>query len=395
MGFTELTAGVEDFTKGVISAWFRIPSSVLGADPSSRSRSTLAYTIPMMTSGRVQTLHDYEPNTANVATAGDAFPPPVFNSVTSYSLVASSSLDPCHIGVVVPLSGDPFLRFKFQMEEFAVQANVAWSVTGMTTFSLAEDPYTGPSDTSPGSGNQTVSTVDGTWIGTSAITDLSASINLISPEMFLVNSRQAITADEWHHLLLSFDLSPGCDTEAGHDTIVEATSSACKLWYAIDDVNYDGQDNLGPFFVDGGSDPNAILTNNAYSIAGSHHNMVGNREVPVATCSWSASPVPSASAALGFPVSSGFSDYNEVIEMADVQVFTGVSIDTSIEANRRAFVKNDGAGHISPASPKLAQTLLGKRPEILLRRGWASGTNDGTAGTFTKAGTINAFSPGP
>lgn len=281
------------------------------------------------------------------------------------------------------------------MEEFAVQSNIAWSVTGMTTYSLAEDPYTGPSDLSDGSGNESIVLESGGWIGTSSITDLSADLNLVAPERFFVDSRQPITADEWHHLLLSFDFSAGCSTESGHDTIDEGTSTACKLWYAIDDVSYDGQDNLGPFFVDDGDDPNAILTNNAYGVANGTHGLVGNREVPAATCEWSSSPVPSSSAAIGFPVSSGFSDFNEVIEMADIQVFTGVSIDTSIEANRRAFVKVDGAGHISPASPKLAQTLLGKRPEILLRKGWASGTNDGTAGTFTRTGTITSFSPGP
>lgn len=396
MGFTELAAGLEDFKKGVISLWFRVPSSVLGADPSSRgSRSTLPYTIPMMTLGRVQTLNDYQGDTTDVAVAGDEFPPPVYNSITSFSLASSSLLDPCHVGVVVPLSGDPFLRFNFRMEEFAVQSDIAWHVTTMTTYSLAEDPYTGPSDLSDGSGNESIVLESGGWIGTSSITDLSANLNLVAPEQFLVDSRHAITGDKWIHLLLSFDFSADCVTEAGHDTIDEGTSSACKLWYAIDDVNYDGQDNLGPFFVDDGDDPNAILTNNAYGIADSLVGLVGNRVVPASTCNWSSSPVPSSSAAIGFPVSSGFSDFNEVIEMADIQVFTGVSIDTSIEANRRAFVKNDGAGHISPASPKLAQTLLGKRPEILLRKGWASGTNDGTAGTFTKTGTISAFSPGP
>ena len=54
--------------------------------------------------------------------------------------------------------------------------------------------------------------------------------------------------------------------------------SACKFWYALDDVNYDGEDNLGPYFVEGGDDRNAILTENAYDVAdsetGIQHNLL-------------------------------------------------------------------------------------------------------------------------
>jgi hypothetical protein len=86
-------------------------------------------------------------------------------------------------------------------------------------------------------------------------------------------------------------------------------------------------------------------------------------------------------------------DATQKVEMAEMQVFTGVSLDTSITANRRAFIKDDG----TPANPAAAQALLGKAPDILLSdfKKWKAGTNAGTAGPFTATGTIKAYAKNP
>lgn len=167
-----------------------------------------------------------------------------------------------------------------------------------------------------------------------------------------------VTTDVWHHILVSFDFS----------------SNPGLYYCAFDDVNKTGA-ALWPAVENGSANVVNAADYSASSGSGFSGGALDTEGLPIA-----------------IPTSSGNSDWVYNLRMADIQVFTGVSIDTGVEANRRAFVTLDGR----PANPSLAASLLGKQPEILLRGSdWLIGRNTGTAGNFTKTGTLNPFDPGP
>jgi hypothetical protein len=245
------------------------------------------------------------------------------------------------------------------------------------------------------------------------------------PEYFqVVTKRGIITGDHWHHLLLSFDL-------AGYMSVGQPNpTSTCQLWYAIDDVDYRGADNLRPFRDTGdGMDDNNIVSNNVYTISGGAPGsaLYENQFVPPATGTYGPAIVPSSDAALGLPASAAYVDRIYAVEMAELQVFTGVSLDTKDEASRRAFITKDGtpadplkkpnppppvplpAGWVPPL--KGPQELLGKEADILLHGSgnWIAGNNTGKAiklneigkpsavpaENLVSTGSIVAYSPDP
>ena len=82
---------------------------------------------------------------------------------------------------------------------------------------------------------------------------------------------------------------------------------------------------------------------------------------------------------------------NSIVQIADFMMWTGVSLDTSVIANRRLFI--DAAGN--PVNPDVAIAALGT--PVYHFSGPASGiaTNLGSAGNPTKAGTVTDYTPGP
>jgi hypothetical protein len=105
-------------------------------------------------------------------------------------------------------------------------------------------------------------------------------------------------------------------------------------------------------------------------------------------------------------------------QMAELQVFTGISLDTNDVSQRRYFVDEDGKP-VPPdqkANPDTGKTSgsiegLGQRPDILLHRAsnWKKGKNTGTTGMdysakpprllfggqFSPLGSIQTVSPDP
>jgi hypothetical protein len=81
------------------------------------------------------------------------------------------------------------------------------------------------------------------------------------------------------------------------------------------------------------------------------------------------------------------------IEMAEFQMFTGISIDTSDLATRRLFLQNDG----TPADPSVSAGGLGQLQDVIFRNStdFIPGINSGNAGNFSPTGTINPYTPGP
>lgn len=166
-----------------------------------------------------------------------------------------------------------------------------------------------------------------------------------------------ITPDKWHHVLISFDMG------------------AKTIRTAVDDVSYPAQD----------------LT----------ESLTGLGDVVI----------PSAKYPVGIPATAAYTSDIYMVEMAELQIFTGVTLDPSDLVARRAFVDKDG----KPVSPKysidpktgqatadpesLPFLLLGKLPDIALCQSsghWINGVNLGSnTAVFKKTGTVKSYTPEP
>jgi hypothetical protein len=230
---------------------------------------------------------------------------------------------------------------------------------------------------------------------------------------------QEVTAEAWHQLLLSTDLSNPCRTAgvlgdgseipvAPPDTEGARTTGACKMWIAFDDVNLTGK-AMSCYWPTGHADRNAILPVNGYYVAGegaisgstTRDDCFGNNVTNVAIRQqpkFSYSPAAFAPGKVSFPAPAPFVTMDKHIELGECQIFTDVTVDTALMSVRRAFVTDSG----TPAPLKKARDLLGKDPEVLVHgsANWKSATNtgslagpDGSDGTVV--GRIEKFRPNP
>jgi hypothetical protein len=211
------------------------------------------------------------------------------------------------------------------------------------------------------------------------------------------------------------------------------------MWYAIDDKDYRGPENMGPNRdAPDGLGPNTILTENIYSLSGTFSdNFMGEPVPSPPSGSYAPGPIPTSGQAFGIPGTSAYVNDISWVELAEFQLFTGVMLDTGVESNRRAFIDyerndngipikdKDGQFTLIPVDPvgqpptdehpeglpAPAEKLLGKRPDILLHGSdrWINGENTGTtgvdydaeppqekpAGQFQPTGEIRAYTPDP
>lgn len=257
----------------------------------------------------------------------------------------------------------------------------------------------------------------------------------------------SISPDHWHHLLLSFDLTQVSakgqhlidDRPGGVVTPVDPvvgkegarTGSTIKIWVALDDKNLTKK-QLSVYWPDGYGDPNGILSVNGMMVAkavtssltetdhpaalcaGYHETTISTQELPT----YSYTPAALDLSNLGLPASSADAVRN--VEMAELQIFAGVTVNTGDTTVRRAFVGKDG----KPVSPTQKEEtdpvtkqvtkdsgsidLLGKWPEILLHgsANWKKGISTGqpdprrpgkkdNSQEFTPTGGIETYKPDP
>lgn len=238
------------------------------------------------------------------------------------------------------------------------------------------------------------------------MTDVSFAITE-EPETFGNNvsgGAPEVLVAEWNHLLISWKLgSPG------------------KMWCALNDENKTGNDL--PAMNDVSKDePNDqwSWTNWIYM----------DHEGASIASSFGSNCVPSDPFQIPAPpsVKRGIDNAGtttsiapiEKVELAELQIFSGVALDTSSESNRRAFIDfkrdeegnpiedEDGKRVLKPVDPKQAEELLGKKPDILLHGStkWQRGKNAGSVGVdadgeeipsgqFTPTGEIEKYLPDP
>jgi hypothetical protein len=211
------------------------------------------------------------------------------------------------------------------------------------------------------------------------------------PERFEIIPKFNVETDKWHHLLVSFDFSTSVDVIAlanyiGDNVERDAIKSACQLWYAFDDENKDGQDNMGNSWAFHG--PNNVVPITALQAAfdffpqsppiSSTGKPQITGELYDAEYHWAASPLPMNNGPVGLPASAEYVDTIYHCEMGEFQFFADLALDTSVQSNRRAFVDADG----NPVDPEDTEKMLGRRPDILLHGtgDWQEGANTGSTG---------------
>jgi hypothetical protein len=230
-----------------------------------------------------------------------------------------------------------------------------------------------------------------------------------------------ISADVWHHALISVDFSSSMDShgwgwdEDVSEDINDHFASVAHLYMALDDVNMVGTDLTGDTIF-GYDDQNAVVSSDCSSVANSIQSVAPfepgvppHPDGPIPSYSGTLT-VPDGS--MGLPGNTEFVDDIYRVELAEFQMWTGVMLNTGSAANRRAFVDADGlpvapdGTEDDPRAP--AEKLLGKKPDIILHgsSNWIAGLNTGASGVdadgnqiplgqFEPTGGIEAFTPDP
>jgi hypothetical protein len=182
----------------------------------------------------------------------------------------------------------------------------------------------------------------------------------------------AATADQWHHVLISVDLREISTHGAASSDLIDSlmadrVSSSCKLYVAIDDKNYIKGDL--PDWVDGGGDNDVISSDAAYTTRRAPQSITnadgttGEGPIPTYDCAMS---IPKGD--LGLPATAEYVKNVFKCEMAEFLMFTGVTLDTGVEKNRRLFITaKDNNGRQFPVNPTpiyipISKTAVGDPP---------------------------------
>jgi hypothetical protein len=430
-----------NFTKAVLSMWFRVPGTSLTACAAANQLNPthLAGIIPLVTFGQPLT----EPVINQQATSWGSVNfyysitvdtnGHVTSPVISYKGVSAGNayIDPSYLGVSSTFDGSGNLVVSVVGN---IQATAIPVVTGNKVVSSVTLHFTD---------SGSYSNADILW------SEYDAPVGPQSYQ-FSVSVNASDFADKWHHLLVSFDLSGAVSTNSAGATIPDCVTSYNRMWVALDGVNYNGTSGAFPNFV-GGSDLNAVITNGAMTVAstpqppyalplpqlvpqvypadstnpapgtfspgGNLPNCnTGTSSDPI-TFNVAPSAVPTLGYQFGLPATPDQTGSIYHVEMSEFQVFTGVTVDTGNPANVVAFIdfKRDKNGHatssfmepVDPTKPAWnagtstrppAVVLLGKSPDILLHgsRNWIAGKNTGTiADQFGPTGKIQKYKPDP
>jgi hypothetical protein len=176
------------------------------------------------------------------------------------------------------------------------------------------------------------------------------------------------------------------------------------MFIALDDNNRTGADiNPNNSFIAGME--NGIACDNVYQAASATQSATLHQKIwqftglvhiidtetpSQPTYTYAPNLVPAVDYPLGLPASFDLEESIFRVEMAELQLFTGVMIDTGEESNRRAFIDADGKPVLpeltpdDPSNPASefhtpAERLLGKKADVTLHgsNSWINGVNTG------------------
>ena len=440
MSFLQSAGGLPDFNKAVISLWFRVPQASvdaakksMGYDPETMIGGAV---IPLLTFGNIT--EGFSSGGASAINSGsltihtgrlvsgafvEDYPTTSQTGVNS-TMEGAEFYAPVRLppsAITVDCSGNaPCIFVNLQTPNRAHRTGMVAYISNGTSssdvYAVTSVTSSPPTDPPP----DFMRRKDWITIG-GDITDFMFSG---SPEMFYGRSNVLVTADVWHHLLLSFDLSGAIGNGV----------SDCRMWMALDDVNY-VRDGL-PALTDGGHGPNTIFAQGGVYPDGppmlpqSHPSGwyevgdVPDSDPPIRTYTWIDTtitgsfepstyrfkPEPLVGSPINVPAPGSAV---RQVQMAELQIFTGVTLDTSVEKNRRAFINAKGQpvdeaygvakyrGIYGPKTPNVTPSapikLLGRRPDVAIvrsARNWMSGF-DFNKTSFRPNGKILPVKPDP
>jgi hypothetical protein len=177
--------------------------------------------------------------------------------------------------------------------------------------------------------------------------------------------------------------------------------SASRLFIAVDDNNYEGS-SLSENWVKKSDDLHSVITAQAGEVAGFQQavDFEGTPIGPMPQYAVSGMTVACDTTYTGIPSTDEFRKNILQVEMAELFVWFGKTLDTGIEKNRRAFIK-DG----KPVNPNKKPAtddpdggcieLMGV-PDIILHGSnrWKNG-DGGDYASFVSTGEIKVWRPDP
>lgn len=399
MSYLQLDKGIPYFTRAVVSLWFRVPQASLDAakaqevpdnseDDINHYFPALLQTIPLVVFGSVE-----------IATTDKGFGTGAYPTSPSF------------IGVDCAGTAAP--------NTLAVHL----AMSNNSTFVMTPMPSDG------------ASLFDPQFIGSLQRKDAFYMSGIGAPPYTETYSMLEVIGDRWHHALISLDLStaavmtystasqtlppfaPATQHLPGGPSFMWAFDDHDKTDYSLSPSCAQIYNTQPPGSVVIPPPPlplKQITTNNLIAIAGGAAAFIGT---------WEPTTINASGNPVGLPASAMFVDNIYPVEMAEFQFFTDVTLDTGVEANRRAFITKEG----TPADPlkkpnpptppglppplKGPQELLGKPADILLHGSgnWIAGKNSGQvikisdigkpttepAEDLTPTGAIVSYSPDP
>ena len=452
MSYLSSDVGLPNFTKAVISLWFRVPQASVkvakqrAAGPPDPVTMIGGGVIPLLVFGeltkgfRGSTSSDDPPKEVTTRHtgfwAGGAFTEdprcPPATSLDGYRDKITGFADPFNLApsfIGLDCSGAaPVIAVNLQTQTYAHRTGLFYDQAAGTssgdTYAIEnDDRHIISTSSPPPSGMRTQS-----WVTLGD--DKTDFVLCGSPERFTGVSNILISSDVWHHLLLSFDLGGS----------IGDAKSTCRMWMALDDINYTGAslpaDALDPtspnsIFTPGGFAPDQPAPPHPETISGWGFSY-GHLPPPYdsiqvnfaewvdfvftgkpASITYRLAPSSLKAAPLGAPATREFSSSILQIQMAELQIFTGVTLDTSVKKNRRAFINSKGQpvdeaygvakyrGIYGPKTPNVTPSapikLLGRRPDVAIVRSaknWMSGF-DFNKTSFRPHGKIRPVKPDP
>lgn len=366
--------------------------------------------------------------------SGPSGPFPIFQTFSNDLRFSGQYCDNSLFGINI-IGDTPVFDFRFQYD-WGNDPTVAGYIENMTSWSRDPDPAPGYHIAGQCSTPNTCMPPDFFTIGdlyfagdtvhiitSQGFESIPYSSWARTPERFLgfsgdpVGKGISVAPNRWHHVIFSLDLSGGdvsvlgTQTDADHlsdpGVFEGAIVSAVKAYLSFDDVNRTASsisECCGPITDFRGSTaesgPNDLLTELAAFVVQAYQLNNGTSDLSPITGSGSRTAITQTGhsrPSYDFVVPAfnletitipGDSDTTQLVQMAHLQVFTGVAVDTSDIANRRLFVTSDG----KPADMALASAALG-RPLIAIKGAvnWKNGISSGSAGDLTPVGTINNF----
>lgn len=421
-------------TKGTISMWFRVPQEMAEKVPSNETElgwyyDVLPDVIPLVAFSSQQDgpYQDFDQPVINTFYHNFAPPsdPPDYRPVPYYGLIAvqrPAKMSPSYIGVLFK-GGEAILVAHLQTSDMGQGENTLADVTAAEGEVDEEGRLFGPTSL--------------TFANSSS---LDQKREFFPPAVgWITATKRKVAFDKWHHVLLSWELGEGNSAHGRVDDddapLKEFVDSHSLLYCSLDDQNLVANDLPCQYWFDD-MDDNAIFCDGVFGLAGNPYGT--NPDDDPLLPPYSGLPTYSVSFENGIQMDTvavpSHPRYERTqfhgsdvpvtpilqIEVAELQIFGDLLLDTSEVDKRRAFIDyernaegnivqdHEGNNLMKPVDPKRTEELLGRRPHVLLHRvsNWKKGKNTGSlgrdsegneilTGQFTPSGTISRYKPDP